>query len=470
MSDGNDNGSPKKTAPLRHLSHPRPVTRRDLLAQGFIGFSAYAAAPTLMGLLSSSRAMAEGCGSTGDSYMPFMVFDMAGGAALPANFLVGKQGGPEDLLASYDVLGWNPRTSPYDSRFGLPMATNMSQIFRGITERASPAAQALLRMGSICNFSRDDTSSNLTSAIAMIMQTGYRGLFLAKGVGTADTVSGGNSDAVGQVPSLAPVFVRNVGDILRSVSFGSAFNDLTPAAVTALARGSLNVSMAQLGRLPTGPDLERLTELARCGYEQNFAFTQGTEGLDPRNDDVFQGLYGIDQNTADDSSAAITAAITMNVLRANSGPGVLTLGGCDYHDGTQTTGDGKDLDMGRQIGLAVEAAHQVQKPLFFQLLTDGGAYAETGTRRWRGDAGDKSMTVIGYYNPAGAPTQRRIQVGNYTDGQGVDRSTLIGADPAKAAYAVFANYLNAVGKLADFELYAPGVFSSAELDSVLIFG
>ena len=62
-----------------------------------------------------------------------------------------------------------------------------------------------------------------------------------------------------------------------------------------------------------------------------------------------------------------------------------------------------------------------------------------------------------------------MQVGAYTGQQGADRSTLIGSNPALAAYAAFANYLSAAGRLDLFEKLAPGIFRPAELDQVLIF-
>ncbi len=455
--------------PLRHQDHPRPVTRRELLAQGFLGFSAVATMPTLAGLM-STRAFAMDCGGPVESYLPFMVFDMAGGAALPANFLVGGQGGPQDLLMNYNLLGWDPRASAsLDMRFGIPMAASYSTLLAGILQTASAPAQANLRMGSFAHFARDDTSGNQLSAVSLVARTGYRGLIVPKGVGTRSSDSGGNSDVVGRDPALRPLAVTRVADILNSVSFGAAFTGLNAAAITAMARGAMNVGSDQLSRLPAGSDTDTLSELARCGYEQNLGYTQGTAGLDPRNNAQMRAIYQIAQNTADNTEDVVAAAIAMNVMTGNSGPGIFTLGGCDYHDGTQTTGDAKDLSMGRQIGRAVEVAHQTRKPLFFQLLTDGGTYAREGTRMWRGDAGDKCMTVIGFYDPNGPREMRRQQVGWYTNGQGAEQNTFIGSEPAKVACAVFANYLNVTGRLGDFERYAPGVFSTRELDESLIF-
>src|SRR5690349_4489803 len=116
-----------------HANHPAPVTRRDFLAKGTIASSAMVFMPKAF----ADALTFDTCDQSGSvKAMPFLVFDMAGGAALPGNFLVGKEGGPEDLLASYDQLGWNPKAAgAYDKRFGLPMpAGQLSGIFRGITE------------------------------------------------------------------------------------------------------------------------------------------------------------------------------------------------------------------------------------------------------------------------------------------------------------------------------------------------
>jgi len=50
-------------APYRHADHPRPVTRRQFLAQGFISGAAWIAAPSLLGLFQSSEARAQAIAS-----------------------------------------------------------------------------------------------------------------------------------------------------------------------------------------------------------------------------------------------------------------------------------------------------------------------------------------------------------------------------------------------------------------------
>jgi hypothetical protein len=456
-----------------HDDHPKPVTRRQLLARGLIGSAAWSLLP--FGSFFGARkswAFAECNDAPATGGVPFMVFDLAGGAAMPANFLVGKAGGPTDYLTSYDTLGWNPRASgAHFDGFGLPMAAGgVSKMLVGLQQTASAEALANLRFSSICHFAQDDSGANQLSPITLMSKAGARGLFLPKGVGSEDSASGGNSNVILADATLKPLFVSKVDDLLGAVSFGRAFDGLATADVERMARGALNLSMAQVAAMPESEQQRLLADLTECGFKKNVEYTQGVQGLDPRNDQTMQGIYGINQGTAADDPNAIAAAITMNAIKGQSGPGVLAIGGCDYHTNSAADGDAKDLEIGQQIGRAVETAKQLGKPLFFQILTDGGVSADGGTRAWSSDSGIRCMTVLGYYRPEGAPTQTKIQVGAYTDGQGVDRSTFIGSDASKIAYAVFANYLNIQGRMGELADYLPdGVFTPAQLEQVLVF-
>ena len=113
----------------------------------------------------------------------------------------------------------------------------------------------------------------------------------------------------------------------------------------------------------------------------------------------------------------------------------------------------------------------MKTPVFIQIITDGGIYPTANTRNWAGDNVDSCMSVVGYFNPIKAPGFRSAapQIGAYTSGQGVDRTTRIGDSPALAAYAAFANYLSASGRIDDFKKIAPGVFTDNEIQSLLMF-
>lgn len=448
------------------------ISRRDLLSQGILGFGAMVSFPSIFGI-GMRQALADTCGGpVGSAMLPFMVFDMAGGASLPANFLVGKQGGPEDLLSSYDRLGWDPRESGgLNTEFGLPMSAKYSKLLQGILTNASAAARANLRMGSICHFAQDDTSGNKLNAGTLAVRAGSRGAFIANGLGIKNSASGGNSAPVAEGAALKPNFVSSINDVLGATSFGGpSFTGVGVEKVKALAEGGVALSRVQREQFRDMPGGDVLADLSTCAYEKSLEFVSGIQGLDPRRDTSASAVYQLNQNTDPTSANAVAAALSMNSLKGYSGPSVWTLGGCDYHDGTQTSGDAKDLEMGVQIGRAVELAFRMQKPLFFQLLTDGGNSASAGTRKWSSDSGDKCMTVMGYYNPKAPPKFLRQQVGYYSDAQSAVRTTLIGSDPLLVGYAVFANYLNICGKLEDFHTFAPGIFTDPkQLESVLVF-
>ena len=82
----------KNMAPFRHPDHPRPVTRRQFLAQGFISGAAMVAAPSLLGFFArteAAHAQALDCGiGLGPAgRIPFIVFDLGGGASTAGSTL-----------------------------------------------------------------------------------------------------------------------------------------------------------------------------------------------------------------------------------------------------------------------------------------------------------------------------------------------------------------------------------------------
>src|SRR4051812_23401966 len=104
--------------PLRLENHARPVSRRDFLARGLITGAATVVAPAFLGALLNPRTAnalspdinpGNMCNiQLGAGKVPFICFDLAGGANIAgSNVLVGQQGGQLDLLttAGYSKLG-----------------------------------------------------------------------------------------------------------------------------------------------------------------------------------------------------------------------------------------------------------------------------------------------------------------------------------------------------------------------------
>src|SRR5437868_2507046 len=125
--------------PLRHESHKRPVSRRDFLAQGFTTGAATVVVPSLLAALLKpgtvnaapattlasdiQRLKASGvCNITGGAgKIPFICFDLAGGANISgSNVLVGQSGGQQDFLSTqgYSKLGIPGNMVPSTSATG----------------------------------------------------------------------------------------------------------------------------------------------------------------------------------------------------------------------------------------------------------------------------------------------------------------------------------------------------------------
>lgn len=465
------------TKPMLHVDHPRPVTRRQFLAQGLIQSSALVMMPTILSqLLGSQTALAANCtAAANSSLLPFLVFDCAGGAALAGNWLVGKQGGPTDFISSYDKMGvpTTPQNGePIDSQFGVPMFTNLSKIREGIVAQTSPEARANLRIGTLCTASQDDTGANELSALLLASSAFGAGQFLRTGLGTRASLSGGNSKGPGSNTSMRPLRVGSVTSVLGALSYGPAIDPLSVNQKAALTKALARLSGSQADKLLGMENGEQLKALVECGLLENQAYINASTAasqVDPRLDPACQAVFGI---TAASTGAVTTIpTIAYNVLKKNTGPGAITFGGCDYHDGTQTTGDAKDLEIGTAIGQCVELAHRLGTALVFAVVSDGSVYSDPGTRIWRGDAGSQGLLAVGFFNPVGPPPMRRLQVGHFKEGQGVERSTYIGNSPKLAAYAVFANYLAASGNIGLFTSFVQNnEFQASQIDAHLLFG
>src|SRR5258708_11662261 len=150
--------------PFRHPDHPRPTSRREFVAQGFLTGAATILGPSLLGLLADPRvaraALATdiqqavtACGSTtGAGKIPVICFDLAGGGNIAgSNVLVGGPKGQLDFLsvAGYSKLGLPGTLGPnasaagsfVDASFGLRNNSDSAHL-RGMKLRASTKAMA----------------------------------------------------------------------------------------------------------------------------------------------------------------------------------------------------------------------------------------------------------------------------------------------------------------------------------------
>ena len=174
-------------APQLHGDHPRPMTRRQFVAQGFMTGSAYTLGGGVLSLFSNPRdALAELSGdlrsqlldpcriaTDGAGKIPFICFDLAGGANIAgSNVLIGKEGGQSDFVstAGYEKMGLpgdmipglnDPDSGEPYANFDLGLGFHLDSAFRrGIMQSLTPGREANINGAVIPARSDNDTSNN----------------------------------------------------------------------------------------------------------------------------------------------------------------------------------------------------------------------------------------------------------------------------------------------------------------------
>ena len=184
--------------PLRHPDHPRPVSRREFVRQGFIGGSAIVTGgSTLLNMLLARNAqaalsqdiidlsIASDCqvGFSGAGKIPFICFDLAGGANLAgSNVMVGGPLGQDDVLSTqgYSKLGIPGDRIPdgagafADSRLGLKFHSE-SALLAGIMSNVSAGTAGNTNGFVIPARSDNDTGNNPHNPMYGVAKYGARG-------------------------------------------------------------------------------------------------------------------------------------------------------------------------------------------------------------------------------------------------------------------------------------------------------
>lgn len=455
--------------PILHDDHKRPVTRREMLGAGLLGASGLVMAPAwLASLLKPGKAGAaiplstdiqnlvtdtSQCNITqGAGLVPFICFDLAGGANLVGSeVIVGVQGGQANFLstAGYGKMGVPGNMVPtaagfVSSALGLLWHSD-GAILRGILSKATTAATAAGTNGAVFPaLSENDTNINPHNPMYGIAKVGAQGSLLTL-VGTEPTVSGGNSMAppnLGGVmidPALQPSTIDQPSDAIALVSSGGAGADPLSVAVqesqvrissgTGYTPGAPSPDADFTGVLTapsssTTPGVQlysdptadaQLKNQVRCNYVKaayNSANFGNPSDLDPRQDANIVGGATPIFNASDfsDNDVAMTATVMKLVLQGFAGAGTISLGGYDYHDNTRATGETRNFKAGQMIGAVLEYAQRINKPVMIYVFSDGSLTSSSmvdstpagrDKLAWQGDSSAVASTFFLLYNPKG---------------------------------------------------------------------
>ncbi len=456
-------------APQYHADHPRPVTRRQFVAQGFMSGAAYTTGAGILSLVSNPRdalalspdldAMVSTCGigGAGANKIPFICFDLAGGANIAgSNVLVGQEGGQMDFLstAGYKKMGLpgdmipgltdpNLANAPYEN-FDLGLGFHLDSAFRrGILAGLRGSGNEQFINGAVIPARSDnDTGNNPHNpmyGIARAGQLGPDGVGLgADGeiltlAGSENTASGGNSMLPQALmdPNLTPTKVDRPADVVNLIDTGDLVGILSKDDATAVMESIYRLTDKKMDQVNTQITRDLLIkEMVRCGYLKSADIAErfGDLIIDPREDPLIvdqqdgdgTGIFTRDEffdlsgnRRRDSQEFQKTASIMKLVVNGFAGAGTIEMGGYDYHGGARAEGEIKDERAGRCMGACLEYAARLGKPLMMYVFSDGSlssngtidnSTAGRGKGEWSSDNSSTAGSFFLVYNPGRRPT------------------------------------------------------------------
>jgi hypothetical protein len=517
-------GAAKVGGPYQHPDHPRPVTRRQFVAQGFVAGAATVIAPTIFGLFANPRAaqaalspdletLKASCGFAvqGAGKIPFICIDLAGGANMAgSNVLTGGQGGQRDFLsaAGYGRLGLpgdmvpnapNPASATNDfieNRLGLLFHLD-SAFARGILERVSVTTAADINGAVIPARSENDTGNNPHNPMYGIFQAGADGELLTL-IGSESSESGGNSMAPANLlnPSVRPTKIDRTSDVTGLVDTGKLVGLLDQDDAVRVMESIQRLSDDKLARVSTGISRDAvIKDLVRCNYVKAADLTDrygDPSALNPELDPDIVGPAGIFSRAEFDNEDEFrkTAAVMKLVINGYAGAGTITMGGYDYHGQGRATGELMDLRAGRCMGAFLEYAARRGVPLMLYVFSDGSLSADgvvDGSAEGRGKfdwSSDNQQTAASFflvYNPGGRaqlysgdsrPPEQHQQIGWFrSDGSIETAGTPAANNVNLLVETVILNYMALHGEQGQFAARFPGhgLGSATLQDSLIAF-
>jgi hypothetical protein len=507
--------------PLRHPDHKKPVTRRDFLAQGFLTGSATVIAPSLLGMLLNPRLAHASLSSdinnllgvckitAGAGKIPFICFDLAGGANIAgSNVLVGQQGGQLDFLstAGYSKLGLPGNMTPasatanfINTQLGLAFHSD-SAFLRGMLTRVSATTMANVNGAVIPARSENDTGNNPHNPMYGIARAGAKGELLTL-IGSQSSDSGGNSMAPAMMIDLTvrPTKIDRTSDAKGLVDTGELGTLLGSQADTVSVMESIErISRLKLDQVDTklgNPTDADTKQLAQCGYVKTAYLSDkfgNPAAIDPSADPDIKGGAGIftDAEYTGEREFEKTASVMKLVVEGYAGAGTISMGGFDYHTGDRSQGEAKDFRAGVCMGACLEFAARRGKPLMIYVFSDGSLSSNgmidssvggRGKGVWTGDNQSTASSFFLVFNPSGRPAlstgggtppERHQQIGYFRASGDIETASHPGANAVNLLVeTVILNYMALHGEQGQFATLFPnhGLGSTTLRDSLVAF-
>lgn len=432
-------------APLLLNDHARPMTRRELIAQGFMAGTATVVGGSMLSMFAPNalaglsqdiidKRTACGIRSSGAGKIPFICFDLAGGANIAgSNVLIGQKGGQLDFLntGGYSKQGLPADMAPnasqaanallYDTSLGLAFHAD-SALLRGIKTRAAAMTQGMTNGAVIPARSENDTGNNPHNPMYGVNRAGADGSLLTL-VGSVNSDSGGNSMSPSAMINLEvrPTKIDNPNDVSGLVDVGDLTKLMAQQDIVSVMESMYRISDAKLTNVSPATGIPQrdldIKEMVRCGYVKSADIADrfgNPDDISVTKDANIVGATGIfsDAEFASNGEYRKAASVMKLVVNGYAGAGTITMGGFDYHTGDRSTGESRDERAGNCIGACLEYAARLGKPIMIYVYSDGSVFsngmvdnsmAGRGKGVWTGDDQQTGSAFFLVYNPGSRP-------------------------------------------------------------------
>jgi hypothetical protein len=459
------------------------------------------------------EAMRGTCNITaGAGKVPFICFDLAGGANLTGSeMLCGASGNPANFLSTqaYAKLGLPGNMTPGSANAASPTNNFVNNdygalwhsdgaILRGMQASTQVSTRAFVNGYPIAARSENDTGNNPHNPMYGINRIGADGQLLTL-IGSQNSDSGGNSMAPVMMinPAVRPTKVDRASDVTGLVDtgeLGTLFTNSDDAIAVLESMTRLSHAKADLAQTQLTPAAEaELRRLVKCGYVKSTYLADNFRSPAALNPDLDPHIVAQASQPAGitpiftsaeysgDNEFRKTAAIMKMVMNGYAGAGTVTMGGYDYHGQGRNTGENRNFRAGRCIGACLEYAARQNKPLMIYVFSDGSLSANgvvnnsvdgRGKLDWASDNQSTASSFVLVFKPGERPAMRsatRLQIGSFTTSGDVSVTSSPAANAVNLLVeTVLLNYMALHGEEGLFQSRFPSNGLGAARDSLLM--
>jgi hypothetical protein len=360
--------------------HKTPVTRRDFISLGLLGATSSILAPSILSMLSSKVYAGDIVCPTqaaiGSSMLPFIVIDLAGGAPLCQDFMLGGRSGQMDLVAgpngdntkAYDVFGipdaLNYYKAPFNDEFGIRFHRDSSFLAGLKTGVTNTALFGSIDGAVIPVVLGSDTDQNPINPVQAIAQLGRSGI-LVPTVGTQGSKSGGNSaPAIGTTsPLYTPTKINSQNDASAVMTGGTLVQSLGSAKADGLRRKIASMTSSKLDAFSSLAINDQLKSLVDCNYLSMADL--------PNKFNATTFFTDANLNTAFGNNTSTAAVISKLLKEGAAGAATISLGGYDNHDNTASSMRNMNNQAGKLIGQIIRYFSLSNMGVVIAVISDG---------------------------------------------------------------------------------------------------